>query len=114
MAESSRVPVTMSVGVAHTQNAPDTTVAEMLVEAADVALYAAKRGGRNRVEVANPGRYTAGVVASPAPKAPGSAVTSTSTAAVTTSTSDKPRRRAWDKPTADISVSGRPKPPTDR
>ncbi|MEY4580493.1 MAG: hypothetical protein RL701_5196 [Pseudomonadota bacterium] len=103
-AESKRVAVTMSVGVAHTQNAPDTTVAEMLVEAADVALYAAKRGGRNRVEVANPGRYTAAVVASPAPVALGTAPISPS---------DKPRRRTWDKPTADISMSGRPqKPPT--
>lgn len=62
-ADSVRVPVTMSLGVAHTQNAPDTTVAEMLLEAADVALYAAKRGGRNRVEVAYPGRYATGKTA---------------------------------------------------
>jgi len=58
MTDSTRVPVSISLGVAHTENAPDTTVAEMLVEAADVALYAAKRGGRNRVEVAYPGRYS--------------------------------------------------------
>jgi two-component system, cell cycle response regulator len=56
-AESVRVPVTMSLGVAHTQLAPDITSPDMLIEAADVALYAAKRGGRNRVEVAYPGRY---------------------------------------------------------
>jgi len=58
LAESTRVPVTMSIGVAHTFNAPDTSVAEMLLEAADVALYAAKRGGRNRVEFAQPLRLT--------------------------------------------------------
>jgi two-component system, cell cycle response regulator len=58
-AESTRIPVTMSLGVAHTQNAPDINTADMLIEAADVALYAAKRGGRNRVEVAYPGRYNA-------------------------------------------------------
>jgi diguanylate cyclase (GGDEF)-like protein len=57
-AESTRVPVTMSLGVAHTQNAPDVNTADMLIESADVALYAAKRGGRNRVEVAYPGRYS--------------------------------------------------------
>ena len=75
-AESTRVPVTMSLGVAHTQNAPDINTADMLIEAADVALYAAKRGGRNRVEVAYPGRYTTGgtaptgAIPSPAPKDP--------------------------------------------
>lgn len=69
MADSTRVPVTISLGVAHTENAPDTTVAEMLVEAADVALYAAKRGGRNRVEVAYPGRYSTAATTSVTPSA---------------------------------------------
>ncbi len=44
--------VTLSVGVADTQGG-DTL--ESLVERADAALYAAKRGGRNRVSVATPG-----------------------------------------------------------
>jgi diguanylate cyclase (GGDEF)-like protein len=75
-AESTRVPVTMSLGVAHTQNAPEINAADMLLEAADVALYTAKRGGRNRVEVAYPGRLSntsnspTGVTPSPAPKDP--------------------------------------------
>jgi diguanylate cyclase (GGDEF)-like protein len=86
MSESTRVPVTMSLGVAHSQNAPDIKTADMLVEAADVALYAAKRGGRNRVEVAYPGRYNA--------------VANAPTAVTPSPPPKEPRRRPPDPPTA--------------
>jgi diguanylate cyclase (GGDEF)-like protein len=84
MAESTRIPVTLSIGVSHTQTVPkDTSSAELLIEAADVALYAAKRGGRNRVELANPSTFSPAKPAQPIAAA-----------------APKPRPRAWDKPTA--------------
>lgn len=46
----SAVPVTVSVGVAHMTVPPDDA-ARVLYRAADEALYAAKRGGRDRIEV---------------------------------------------------------------
>jgi diguanylate cyclase (GGDEF)-like protein len=48
--EGRRVPVTISVGVAHTHVAPPAARGEELTAAADAALYRAKRAGRNRVE----------------------------------------------------------------
>ena len=58
--ENANLRVTASVGLAHNQ-AGSFGKAEALVAAADVALYAAKHAGRNRVEVAaSPGRYSSG------------------------------------------------------
>lgn len=60
-----RIPLTVSIGLAHTDVDPRLERAEAIVAAADGALYRAKRGGRNRIEVAPPR------VSEPAPKAPG-------------------------------------------
>ena len=51
VAESS-LGVTVSIGVARCTPQPDCRLAD-LIQAADVALYAAKRGGRNRVEISS-------------------------------------------------------------
>jgi two-component system cell cycle response regulator len=44
------IPLSISVGVACAPSATDTP--ELLLQAADIALYDAKRNGRNRVEMA--------------------------------------------------------------
>ena len=46
--EQAEIPVTISIGVAETGASESITVAELLARA-DEQLYAAKRGGRNRV-----------------------------------------------------------------
>jgi diguanylate cyclase (GGDEF)-like protein len=59
--EGARIAVTASVGLAHNHSGPALNKPERLVLAADNALYAAKDGGRNRVELAcSPGRYASG------------------------------------------------------
>lgn len=51
--------VTVSIGVAHSHSGPAVSRAEGLVAAADTALYAAKRAGRNRALLAESvGKYS--------------------------------------------------------
>ena len=57
------VPVTISMGVA-VSRAADADVSELLL-AADSAVYAAKRNGRNRVELAPGAPGATGVLAAP-------------------------------------------------
>jgi diguanylate cyclase (GGDEF)-like protein len=71
--EEGKVDTTVSIGVA---GGPAGTELEVLLAAADTALYQAKRGGRNRVEAAeelpmsleNWRRKTAGLPAAPRPR----------------------------------------------
>ena len=41
--------VTVSIGIASSENGPDDDTAQKLIKRADEALYDAKNGGRNRV-----------------------------------------------------------------
>ena len=76
--ESDRIAVTMSLGVAHNLGNAAVDRPELLVIAADMALYSAKHAGRNRVEVAG------------APVEPSAPIDLSGT----------PRKRTWEKPTA--------------
>jgi diguanylate cyclase (GGDEF)-like protein len=67
--EGEPIKVTLSVGYAHNHSGPAIADPQRLVNDADKALYAAKRTGRNRIEIAaSPGRYS--VVHSERPGAP--------------------------------------------
>ncbi len=80
--EGGHIPVTISIGMAHNHSGPTGSTPEMLVAAADSALYAAKRGGRNRAELADsPGRYSA---------------------VAEESVDRNPRKRSWHQPTAPV------------
>jgi len=66
--EGEEISVTLSIGFAHNHSGAATADPQRMVMAADTALYAAKRAGRNRVELAlSPGRYS--VVRSERPSA---------------------------------------------
>jgi two-component system, cell cycle response regulator len=66
--EGQRIAVTGSIGFAHNHAGAAAADPQRLVAAADKALYAAKAGGRNRVEAArSPGRYAVAKANSPAP-----------------------------------------------
>jgi diguanylate cyclase (GGDEF)-like protein len=94
--EGERIPVTVSIGLAHNHAGAAVSRAERLVAAADQALYAAKRAGRNRVEIAaSPGRYSAANADSVPPKA-----TPPATANASKQPSTGPKRRVWDQATA--------------
>jgi diguanylate cyclase (GGDEF)-like protein len=51
-ADSSKVHITVSIGIAHAPD-PHITTGEQLIDASDLAMYAAKETGRNRIEVAD-------------------------------------------------------------
>jgi diguanylate cyclase (GGDEF)-like protein len=83
--EGETIPVTLSIGLAHNHSGAAAADPQRLVAAADKALYAAKRAGRNRSQLAaSPGRYS--VVHSERPgalsAAPGARGWDTSTAPV--------------------------------
>jgi diguanylate cyclase (GGDEF)-like protein len=92
--EGEHVPVTVSIGLSHLQGGEVVDSAERLVAAADAALYAAKRGGRNRVEFAgDPVREPDPSASEPRPESPG-----------------RRRRRNWEQATAPASDSWMPAP----
>lgn len=63
--EGTHIPVTISIGLSHNQCGEVANSADRLVAAADGALYAAKRAGRNRVESASPDDQTPAPLAIP-------------------------------------------------
>jgi two-component system, cell cycle response regulator len=68
MWQGARVPVTVSIGIAHNRAGPRFADQAALLAAADAAMYEAKRLGRNRTKLAgSPGRYTGVEPAAAAP-----------------------------------------------
>jgi diguanylate cyclase (GGDEF)-like protein len=94
--EGTRIPITISIGFAHNHAGMTVSKPERLVAAADEALYAAKRAGRNRVECAlSPGRYSAVEADMATPRA----VSPAPARAVVAPEVPKRRMRNWDQAT---------------
>jgi diguanylate cyclase (GGDEF)-like protein len=94
--EGNRIPITISIGFAHNHAGMAVSKPERLVAAADEALYAAKRAGRNRVECAlSPGRYSAVEADMATPRA----VSPAPARAVVAPEVPKRRMRNWDQAT---------------
>jgi diguanylate cyclase (GGDEF)-like protein len=118
--EGQHIAVTLSIGIAHNRSGPTIKSADQLVAAADQALYAAKRAGRNRVHTAvSAGHYSASGENAALPEATGPAaqrVASPPPAAPAAAPS-RPggRSRIWEQSTAtDLRADpakGRVRPP---
>jgi diguanylate cyclase (GGDEF)-like protein len=118
--EGQRIAVTLSIGVAHNRSGPTVKTADQLVAAADQALYAAKRAGRNRVQTAvSAGHYSAAGENAALPEATGPAAHGVASPppAPAASTPSRPggRPRIWEQATStDLRADpakGRARPP---
>jgi diguanylate cyclase (GGDEF)-like protein len=73
--EAGMLPVTVSIGVAALEPGMPFREPAQLVKAADLAVYAAKHGGRNCVKVFSLNKPAAAQTSGPAPAAPAASET---------------------------------------